>query len=174
MLGRYYPSAWAKLFKRSLFDGIGYEAGRLYEDTLFWSSALKLWGDLSIGVVFSELCKYRQSDNSIMHSFHGERERDLLHAWDSICDAAEERFPDIAAHIARRRAWSRFNLVDRMAFSKAYSGELLDEAISYLSDHKQELLYSPMFGKRGKIAYLLLPVSPKLYMIVTNRCLTER
>ena len=65
-MGRVHVSAWAKLYKKSCFEGIEYPKGRINEDKL--TIYKNIWTSKQIVCIPNLIYYYRLNGNSIMHS----------------------------------------------------------------------------------------------------------
>ena len=77
-----YAAPWGKLYKKELFEGICFPAGKIFED--IYTTHKLLYNCKNISVVNSQLIYYYQRDDSIMGARYSLRKLDYL-------DALEER-----------------------------------------------------------------------------------
>ena len=101
------PSAWGKLYKRDLFEGLHFEKGILYEDlNIFYKIFEKckkiIW--ISFPVYF-----YRINENSITNSWKSKR-LDVLKVTENIEIYIEEKYPDLLPSANDRRLSANFNM----------------------------------------------------------------
>ena len=163
----YAPSVWSKLFKRSLIENVRFREGVLYEDVLFCADMADQAAGWSGSVIDSCDYKYRRRSGSIMQAFQGEREYEMIKAWDAFAEVAARKFESCKELAATKRCVARFEFLDRsITMGNATSGALFDEAVSYLLAHKGDVLSSPWLSRCRKFAYRAMRMHPALYVLV--------
>ncbi|MBR3182606.1 MAG: glycosyltransferase family 2 protein [Eggerthellaceae bacterium] len=166
------PCAWAKMYTRDFAEQAYFDKGALFEDTRMWSRIVSEIDDLTFCSIDEPLYQYRTSNSSsIMASFHADRERGIVEAWGGMCDAATQRFgTKVEPHAKFRRAWMRFEVLDRAIFNgEEANQDYCDEAVRYLREHAQDVYESDYFSNNRKRAMRALSVSKALYAAIRRR-----
>lgn len=106
------PSAYAKIYKSSLFAGVRYPNGKLYEDigttaTLF---------DLSSTIVQSSYVDYfyRLRPDSIQQASYSHRNMDLIDALDGISVLVSQAYPSVEPALRSKYLSAAFNVLMKM------------------------------------------------------------
>ncbi|MDE7414474.1 MAG: glycosyltransferase [Muribaculaceae bacterium] len=98
--GCFTTSAWAKLYRRDLFDNLRFPVGRLYEDLpTTWQAFCK-----SEKVVFSpsQVYYYRQNPTSIMNSRFTHKKLDIIYAHESLLMGIRSKHPELVKFVKER------------------------------------------------------------------------
>lgn len=171
--GKYYPSAWAKMYRTEAFCNLRYKQGILFEDTYFWGESLKVIDDLSVGSVSDLLYFYRWAQGSIMNRYNGRREHDVVDAWGNICNNAAKRFPRLQSVAMDKLLWAYFELLDRSArVDGEEAQEQFDLAADWLSAHKDQVRASGKFQGKRKLAFSVLLVNRPAYRWLVRKFLS--
>ena len=162
------PCAWAKMYTEELARQAYFDCGQLFEDTRMWARLLPEIESLAFCSIDEALFHYRQNTLSIMGSFHAERERGIIDAWEKMCSNAEGRYGDeIRPYVGFRRAWMYFEVLDRaIANGAAHEQDYCDEAVSYLRSHADDVYASDVFSAGRKAAMRVLSFSKPLYFLL--------
>ncbi len=94
-------STWGKLFHRSVFDGLRYPEGRVYEDSARIAETIAAAGRLAYTP--RALYRYRIREDSISRAVFNESKMDFIHAVEHMTGQIEQAFPELAAGCHRRR-----------------------------------------------------------------------
>ena len=101
----FYSSAWGKLFRRELFEGLRFPVGRIYEDEAL--APILLHRASQVTVIHPRLYRYRMRDGSIIRSaFTGKRFDSVRSCEDYVRyfrDCGEQELARLA--VARRDAY---------------------------------------------------------------------
>ena len=162
------PCAWAKMYTAELARQAYFDRGQLFEDTRMWARLLPEIENLAFCSIDEALFHYRQNTLSIMGSFHAERERGIIEAWEKMCSNAERRYgEEMRPHVSFRRAWMCFEVLDRaIAYGAASDQDYCDEAVSYLRAHASDVYASDVFSAGRKAAMRVLSFSKPLYILL--------
>ena len=166
------PCAWAKMYTRAFAELAYFDEGALFEDTRMWSRIITEVEDLTFCSIDEPLYQYRVSNSSsIMASFHADRERGIIDAWEGMCVAATRRFgAEMDPHTRFRRIWMYFEVLDRAISSgEANNQDYCDEAVRYLREHAQDVYSSDVFSNNRKMAMRALSVSKALYIAIRKK-----
>lgn len=169
--------AWAKLYKKNLFDNIKYPEGLTDEDVPATFTLILA----SEKIAYSNKIVYHYfiNPNSITESEFSNKKFDLLKVWDLVCDSAvktKDFWIIKNAYLNRYRAdfgiLCNFILSENIEESKKLYSDKLESSLKNLKKHKKELL-------RGKIPFsrkilitlfcMLFPFSVKLLRFIKRK-----
>lgn len=162
----YDVSAWAKLYKRSLFDEVLFPKGRLFEDA---ATTYKLI-ILSEKIVYINYIGYEYviRKNSISNENFNERKLDLILSTNEMCDEIENLFPNLKDASIRRRVYANFSTLRFMNNVSNEYDEKIDEIIGTINKYKMNILLDRNTPKRDKCAILSLMFGKKLFFSMWN------
>ena len=113
-----------KLIKRSLFDGIEFPVGTLYED---YTTNVQLIKKCDIYVKSSKICYfYYQGGQSIVRSYYKRQDNQLLSQCEKVCDYVKNETPTIIKLANEKLARSYLSLLVKITvygFSNEFSAE---------------------------------------------------
>lgn len=160
----YCPSAWGKLFRREIFGAVSFKEGILFEDTYLWGDVLECLDDLRIVAISDCLYLYRHTAGSIMRSFHGEREAEMLVAWGHVCGKFAERFPQKVQMAKEKYYHANIEVFDRILLAGADRQTMLyAKTLEYLRSCSRDGFRSSFITTRRKAMLCVLHVSTRLY-----------
>jgi glycosyltransferase involved in cell wall biosynthesis len=150
-------SAWGKLFKKELFDGIRFPEGRLYEDT---ATTYKVMDRAKL-IVLNSLVIYHYviRENSITTSDFDESRMGLIQSTNEMCDYIEKKYPDLKQGCARRRMHGYLSTLSVLARSKNDNKKCRKEILTYIKEHAGEVLKDKRLPKRDRASLEMLSVS---------------
>ena len=146
-------SAWAKLYRREIFDAIRYPVGRLFEDIATTYKTFIASGRVACGYVSKYNYYVRRS--SIVRSAFSARKFDLLEMTDSMGRDVAEKFPMLAGAVLRRRVYARFSTLNQMDGVDDYVDERR-QMIDFIKAHRREIFFDGQAPLRDKAAILCL------------------
>lgn len=151
----------AKLFHRSLLDGIEFPMGKLFEDV---GTTYKLMlGSRWVALGYEAKYNYFQRDDSICRcSFHPGK-LDLLEMSDRMARDVVGRYPDLKAAAVRHQVYSRFSTLNQML--DADEPELKREMAEYIRKHRWQVMKDKKAPQRDKIAILALALGLPVYTL---------
>lgn len=164
-----FPAPWAKVLAAKCAKSIRFdEDAFIGEDVRAWSHLMTELESLSFCTVNETLYHYRDNDSSIVRSYHAERERDIIKAWDMFCEASSSRFGEAVEPVVRfRRAWMWFEVLDRaIYYGEVDNHDYCEEAISYLREHADDVYASDVFTHNRKQGMRVLSISKPLYVVL--------
>lgn len=105
---RISTSAWAKLYRRELFNDIWFPKGKLYEDVntiykLFFKAKLIVWSS-------SQKYYYCIRKNSIVHSKFNPRKIDYVDNCREVADFIAEVYPELSTAAKSRYLWANIHV----------------------------------------------------------------
>lgn len=166
--------AWAKLYKRELFDNIKYPEGLTDEDVPATFNVILV----SSKIAYSSKVVYHYfvNPNSITESEFSNKKFDLLKVWDLVCDSAvktKDSWIIKNAYLNRYRAdfgiLCNFILSKNIEESKKLYSDMLQSSLENLKKHKKELLKSKIPFSRKVLINLFcmsFPFSIKLVRFI--------
>lgn len=166
--------AWAKLYKKELFDNIKYPDGLTDEDVPAMFNIILASSKIAYSskVVYN----YFVNPNSITESEFSNKKFDLLYVWDLVCDFAVETNDSWIiknAYLNRYRAdfgiLCNYILSKNVEKSRKLYGDKLYLSLENLKRHKKELLKSKIpFSRKILIVLFCMsfPFSVKLVRFI--------
>lgn len=149
-----YPSAWCKMFSRSLFDNLRFRPGILYEDLdIFYLLAEKAG---KIAVIQDQLYFYRMNPVSLTHTF-SPRRFDVLEVTRRIEEYVSANYPSLLPAARDRRLSAAFNMFGLIA---AYDKEgvysaVADKCWNLICSYRRESLFNPRVRLKNKAGIML-------------------
>ncbi len=162
----YDVSAWAKLYKKSLFEKVLFPKGRVFEDA---ATTYKLI-ILSQKIVYVNYIGYEYviRNNSISNECFNEKKFDLILSTNEMCDEIDKLFPRLKDATIRRRVYANFSTLRFMKnVSKEYKKEI-DEIVKTINKYKINVLIDTNTPKRDKCAVLSLMFGKKMFFCMWN------
>jgi glycosyltransferase involved in cell wall biosynthesis len=156
-------SAWAKLYRKSLFDGIQYPVGRIFEDIATTYKLMHKAGQIALGYE-SKYC-YIMRATSIVNTGFSKKKLDLLEMTDQMAQEVLQWYPDLQSAVLRRQVYARFSTLNQMLHTEECAAER-KEIIRYIRQHGKAVLRDPNTPKRDRAAIHLLNISYRLYRAV--------
>ncbi len=153
-------SAWAKIYKRELFESVQYPKGKIFED-IGTTYALMLQCD-TIAVGYESKYNYMFHMNSIVNGSFSPRKFDMLEMTDKMGKEVLKVFPDLKQAVRRRRVYARFSTLNQMLGTEEYPKER-ERIIRFIMKNRRKILRDPLSPKRDKAAILLLSFSYRIY-----------
>lgn len=180
-------SAWGKLYARSIFQGVRFPVGRLYED-VGTTYRLVLQCD-KIAISNAPLYFYYQNPASITQQPFSMKKLDLISLTDQMCDDLESwaKTKPIATQqkitcLSReRRIHARFSVLRQIVLAPAPATqeehrELLTterDIVKYIRENRRYITKNPLATARDKIALrslqLGLPIFKKAWQFYQRR-----
>lgn len=164
-------SAWAKLYRRDMFDDILYPVGKLFEDI---STTYKLFiksGKVAVGYESKYNYVYRKT--SIVNSKFNIKKLELMEMTDLMAKEVEEKYPDLKRAIIRRQVYSRISTLNQLVSVDGEYASKVNEIIAYIKSRAKIVITDKQAPMRDKIAIILLSVSYKLYKF-TWKCVSRK
>lgn len=159
-------SAWSKMYRRELFDGVSYPEGRRYEDIATTYKLMVKCDNIAVG--YESKYSYAVHVNSIVNAPFEKYKLDMLDMTDDMGTNVLKIYPDLDKAVMRRRVYSRFSTLNQMLHTDEYP-EVREEIISFIKTNGKEVVKGPLTPRRDKIAYTLLKISFPLYRFVWDK-----
>ena len=154
-------SVWGKLYHHSLFEGITYPVGKLFEDMGTTYKVMMASAQIAVGYVAKYSYTVRFRSNSIVNSNFHRGKLDLLEMTDAMAEDVTERYPELKQGALRRQVYARFSTLNQML--DADEPELRREMTEYIRKHRGQVLRDRNAPKRDKIAILALALGLPVY-----------
>ena len=159
-------SAWAKLYKASLFNNVRYPQGKLFEDI---ATTYKLFFNANRIALGNEAkYSYILRNSSIVGSSFNEKKLDLLEMTDEMGRNVLNVYPDLSKAVLRRRVYARFSTLNQLARCVDRKKEK-NCIIKFIKDNTREILLNNEVCLKDKDASILLNVNYNLYKFIWDK-----
>ena len=151
-----------KLYRKSLFSDLKFEAGKIAEDAFIMIKLL----DKCEKIVATNEKKYYyvHRENSITTQKFSTKFLNVIEAYEQNSNIILEKYPKLKDVAQTRMNWAYFYVLDRLLLDDNYNDkELENKLISYLKNHRKDILNDPLFTKGRKIGFIALLLSRNLY-----------
>ncbi len=157
-------SAYAKLYRRELWQDVRFPAGVVHEDLGTTYKLIKKCPNIAYGNEAKYI--YKKRKDSISAASFSEDKLSIIKLTDEMCDDLGAAFPYLGTTVSLRRMHARFSVLWMMLSAKALSPEMAAEEekiIDYLKKHKKDVTKNPFATLRDKIAIRTLLVHKNFY-----------
>lgn len=159
-------SAWAKLYKASLFNNVRYPQGKLFEDI---ATTYKVFFNANRIALGNEAkYSYILRNSSIVGSSFNEKKLDLLEMTDEMGRNVLNVYPDLSKAVLRRRVYARFSTLNQLAGCVDRKKEK-DCIIKFIKDNTREILLNNEVCLKDKVASILLNMNYNLYKFIWDK-----
>ena len=151
-----------KLYRKSLFKDLKFEVGKIAEDAFIMIKLL----DKCEKIVATNEKKYYyvHRENSITTQKFSTKFLNVIEAYEQNSNIILEKYPKLKDVAQTRMNWAYFYVLDRLLLDDNYNDkELENKLISYLKNHRKDILNDPLFTKGRKIGFIALLLSRNLY-----------
>ena len=151
-----------KLYKKSLFSDLKFEVGKIAEDAFIMIKLL----DKCEKIVATNEKKYYyvHRENSITTQKFSTKFLNVIEAYEQNSNIILEKYPKLKDVAQTRMNWAYFYVLDRLLLDDNYNDkELENKLISYLKNHRKDILNDPLFTKGRKIGFIALLLNRNLY-----------
>lgn len=153
--------AWTKLYERSLFEGVRYPVGRLYEDT---ATTYKIFSQCDrIAINSVPIYNYMKRKDSITQCPFNEKKLQIISAVEEMVDYVKNKYPELCIACERKLIWAYMSTLSQLATSSTKNKKLQKELIQYVKTHKNVILNNKLTPKRDKIGIFCLSLGYPLY-----------
>ena len=157
-------SAWAKLYKKKIFEGIRFPEGKLFEDAGTAYRTFLAAKRIALGTEAKYF--YMLRENSTVSAVFNRRKLDMLEMTDRMARDVIAVYPDLEKAALRRRVYARFSTLNQMI----HAGPELElerrEMIDFIKSNATVLLGDSKVQRRDKLAIILLSIGYPLYKFV--------
>lgn len=160
-----------KLFRISLFQGIKFPSGRLYEDMFVMRYIMEKSG--TVAVISEPLYHYVYRKHSITANYNRKNAHDLMEAWGAIYSYINKNFPALRGEYKISRMKQTIILTNSLSKLKiGPEEELWSQARKYIIDHWED---SKKVGTKLRISALLIRIAPAFYAkLLYGRCIIQK
>lgn len=155
------PAAWAKLYKRQVFNNLRYPKGMLYEDLALIYDIMRNCS--SIAFLPLQLYFYYQRPNSILGRFCANR-LDVLDIVDEIVNRCEKEQPFLLPAAKSRKLSANFNMFLLMPQTKEYELQR-DRCWNNIKKLRMEMLFSMKIRLKNRVGILLSFLGRHIFMV---------
>ncbi|MBR2589215.1 glycosyltransferase family 2 protein [Candidatus Saccharibacteria bacterium] len=158
-------SAYAKLYRRDLWDNVAFPEGSVHEDL---GTTYKLV-EKCPRIAYGEQPKYiyKKRELSISNSDFSDKKFDIIELTDKMCDDIEKLHPYLKNTTDLRRMHARFSVLRQMASKKLtpIQAGKEQEIVEYLKTNRKFVTKNPVATKRDKIAMQMLLANKEMFKI---------
>lgn len=161
-------SPWGKLYKKSLFKGVEYPEGKIFEDAATFYSVV--FNSKKVILNSTPHYNYIIRRKSISQQYFHKEKLDLIEATNTMCSDIEQKFPDLKAECDVRRMHALLSTLRIFSISKKQSNKTKTELLSLIKEQSKKTKIS-LLPKRERLALKLLHCYPlfKLTMIIREK-----
>ena len=153
-------SAWGKLYKRELFDGIHYPKGFCFEDIAITYSLMLKAKRIAVG--YRSTYTYMYRPNSIVNGPFNPHKIDMLKATDMMAKGVLAVYPELRTAVIRRRVYSRFSTLNQLEGVEGYD-DLRKDIIAFIRKYSKIVLHDPQAPTRDQLAIRFVLMDYGLY-----------
>ncbi|MBR5278267.1 MAG: glycosyltransferase [Clostridia bacterium] len=138
---------WNKLYRRSLFQTLSFQKGKVHEDVIFSADL----SGLNNGVIYTDekLLYYRQREGSIVATTSQKCSPDRIYAGEYLLNKVKKHCPDLLDYALKYAVDYPFMFVDPIYVNKRFkqNKQFLNAIQSYLKRHIKEYKTQKIFEK---------------------------
>ena len=162
-------SAWGKLYKIKLFDGIRFPKGRLYEDSATTYKLIHLAN--VIAVSSRPIYNYVMRNNSISQGDFNLKKMELITSTNEMTDFIKKEYPNLEMACNRRMMWAYLRTLSQLAKSKKRNKEVEKQLLYYIKKNRNKVLKDKKISNRDKIGIYVSMFGFKFYRFIWNNYL---
>ncbi len=157
-------SAWAKLYKRNLFNNIKYPVGRIYEDA---ATTYKLV-DISdkISIISKPIYYYIIRNDSISNNSFTEKKMDLIVSTKEMTDYVRQKYPELSRGCDRRLMYSYLSTLTQLAKSKQVDNNIKLQLVSFIKKNRKLIMKDNRAPFRDKLGIISLLFGFRFYKAI--------
>nr|MBP3258865.1 glycosyltransferase family 2 protein [Bacilli bacterium] len=167
-------SAWAKLYKKELFNKIKFPVGRLYEDS---ATTYKLVDESKVIAVNTKpIYYYIIKPNSITNCSFNKKKLDLITSTEEMVNYISYKYPQLLSGCNRRMMYAYLSTYTQLNKDNKRYKDIEKRLVSYIKKHKDAVLKDKRVSKRDKIGiicaclgYHFYKISWGIYTKITNK-----
>ena len=145
---------WGKLYKKTLFDGISFPAGKRYEDEFTIYKLIARANRISVGC--GSKYYYRKNEKSFMNRPFSDKDLELIEAMSEQKAFIEQNYPELISSANARMIYAANRCAGKMSASGIYQEERLSELRTLYKAYGKDFL-------KGKSGF-----SAKMFSIVAS------
>jgi len=156
--------AWTKLYLSSLFEGIRYPVGKLYEDT---ATTFKLIDKCDRIAVKSEpIYYYMIRKDSITQCSFNNRKLEIIEATKILTNYIRNKYPKLEDACVRKITWAYLSTLSQIAMSNYDNKDVINNLRNEVLKNKKCIMDSSKAQKRDKLGIFCLNVGYRFYKVV--------
>ena len=162
-------SAYAKLYRRDLFEGVTFPEGAVHEDLGTTYKLIQKCPRVAYGP--EAKYNYRKRSGSISAAEFSDKKFDIIKLTDAMCEELSNSFPYLINTTNLRKAHGRFSVLRQMLNVKELTPaqkEQETEIIKWLKENKTFVTKNPVASGRDKIAMYSLLVGKWMFKLSWN------
>lgn len=159
-------SAYAKLYRRDLWDGVKFPDGAIHEDLATTYKLLSKCPNIPYGNEAKYI--YKKRSDSISSAGFSTDKLNIITFTDEMCDDLEKNFPYLATTLDLRRMHARFSVLWMMLSAKNLTPEeekVEQEIIKSLKENKKSITKNHHATLRDKIAIWTLLIHKNCFKL---------
>lgn len=142
-------SAWAKLYKKILFNNIKFPKGRLFEDS---ATTYKLIdASKKIAVNSRSVYNYVIRNNSISNEKFSKKKMDLIISTKEMTDFIRKKYPELEKGCDRRLMYAYLSTLTQLSKSKEKNITLKVKIMDYIKQNRKIVLKDKRIPDRDRI-----------------------
>ncbi len=170
LYGRRALGQWASLFHSSIFEGIRYRVGILFEDS---EIVYKLIGRADyIAVGMKQLYYYRMRSDSITKNGFSPRKLTLISISEELCACVTSRYPDLNRAADSKMIWALFSTLNQLYKSETIDPTIEKEILNKAKKYELSVLTDRDAPARNKFGILIRKLGRKFYIFAWNKYMT--
>lgn len=160
-------SAWGKMFKRKLFDGVRFpEGSNYYEDD---ATMYRLASNADSAAVGGEAkYNYRLRDDSMIHRSFNENNLKMIEVFEARCAFIEDEYPELSVYARSDILMAVNHCVIKMCDEKLYHHPCIGGLKSYYRRYERYFLKGISYFPAkffSVAAYVSIPLAMRLYRL---------
>ena len=154
-------SSWGKLYRRTLFEGLRFPEGRIYEDTFLFADIMVRAGKMAFTP--EPLYDYIIRDDSLSHGRYIPERHQYIEAVDRLVRVMLEQYPDLAEASLCRRVFAALSVRRFLVDCPPEYREVRGRLERYVRRHAGAVLRNRRVPVRDKVAVVSLQIGPACY-----------
>lgn len=154
-------SSWGKLYAASLFDGLRFPEGQIYEDTAVFADIMLRAGRMAYTP--RPLYHYILRSDSLSHGAYNRTRMDYIASVRRLCDTLQSQYPQLEQAALCRRVFAALSVRRYLVGCAKEHKPVRKELESYVKKNARTVLGDPRVPKRDKIAVLAVLTGPWVY-----------
>lgn len=154
-------SSWAKLYHRSLFDGLRFPEGQIYEDTAVFADLMLKAGRMAF--THRPLYRYILRSDSLSHGAYNQTRMDYILSVNRLCNTLQRSCPGLEQAALCRRVFAALSVRRYLVGCAKEHKPVRRELEQFVKKNARTVLGSKRTPKRDKIAVLAVLAGPWVY-----------
>lgn len=157
-------SAWAKLYKKSLFDDIKFPIKRLYEDSATTYKLIDKSSKISINYISNY--NYIIRNNSISQCDFNLKKMDLILSTEEMCSFISSKYPKLEKACNRRLMYAYLSTLSQLALSNTRFKNVEKKLMNYIKTNRKIVLKDKKIPKRDRLGLISTMFGFKFYKFI--------